>query len=156
MKLRAFPLVLALAAASTAPLAGQDGAHAHAAPAGSEEAAVRAAVDHYLAAHATGDGSHIEAVFHPDATLYWVNDGALMRRPGAEYRAGFRGTPPADEARRRRWIEMVDVTGDVAVAKVVLDYPNARFTDYFALLKVDGEWRVMTKIFHRAPPTAGG
>ena len=36
---------------------------------------------------------------------------------------------------------MVDVTGDAAVAKVVLDYPSARFTDYMSLLKIGGEWR---------------
>ena len=34
-----------------------------------EEAAVRAAVQHYLIAHATGDGSHHEMVFHPEAKL---------------------------------------------------------------------------------------
>lgn len=143
-------LVLALAAALPAGASAQNGGAA------SEEDAVRTAVDHYLAAHATGDGAHIDRVFHPDAMLFWVADGQLQRRPGAEYRAGFRGTPPADEAQRKRWIEMVDVTGDVAVAKVVLDYPNARFTDYFALLRVDGEWRVMTKIFHRGAPMPGG
>lgn len=142
------PFVLALSAALPAGLAAQNGGT------GSEEDAVRAAVDHYLAAHATGQGEHIDRVFHPDAMLFWVADGQLQRRSGAEYRAGFRGSPPPDEAQRKRWIEMVDVTGDVAVAKVVLDYPNARFTDYFALLKTDGEWRVMTKIFHRGPPTS--
>lgn len=137
---------------AVAPLAAQSGAGPLGVPADPEEPAVREAVDHYLTAHATGQGEHIDVAFHPEAMLFWVGDGGtLMRRSGAEYRAGFRGTPPADEAQRRRWIEMVDVTGDVAVAKVILDYPNARFTDYFALLKVGGEWKVMTKLFQREP-----
>ena len=140
-----------LAAALGAP--GAAPAWAQAVSTSAEEEAVREALGHYLAAHATGVGEHIGLVFHPDATLYWVADGQLMRRAGTEYQAGFRGTAPADEAERSRWIEMVDVTGNVAVAKVILDYPGAHFTDYFALIKVDGEWRVMTKLFHRGPPS---
>ena len=142
----AAPLALALAVMLTAaaPAHAQNGA----AP---DEAGVRAALQHYLDAHATGDGVHIDSVFHPNAALYWVVDGELRTRPGQEYRAGFDGEPAEDEAQRRRWIEAVDVTGDVAVGKVILDYPGALLTDYFALLRVDGEWRVITKIFNRGP-----
>lgn len=43
---------------------------------------------------------------------------------------------------------MVDVTGDAAVARVELEYPGVSITDYFTLLKIDGEWRIMNKIFH--------
>jgi len=112
-----------------------------------EEAAVRAAVQHYLIAHATGDGAHHEMVFHPEAKLFWVRDGALNTRTSAEYIAGSPGKPADDEEQRRREITLVDVTGDAAVAKVVLDYPNALFTDYMSLLKIDGEWRIVNKTF---------
>lgn len=49
----------------------------------------------------------------------------------------------------------VDVTGDAAVAKVELDYPNALLTNYFTLLKVDGKWMIMNKIFHTQPKARG-
>lgn len=116
-----------------------------------EEAAVRAAVQHYLIAHATGDGSHHEMVFHPEAKLFWVRDGALNTRTSAEYIAGSPGKPADDEDQRHREITLVDVTGDAAVAKVVLDYPNATFTDYMSLLKIDGEWRIVNKTFTVKP-----
>ena len=45
-----------------------------------EEAAVRAALQHYLLGHATGDGSHYEIVFHPEAKLFWT--GRARSRPG--------------------------------------------------------------------------
>lgn len=113
-----------------------------------DEAAVRAAVDQYLRSHATGDGSHVGAVFHPDLMMYWAPDGVLQRRTGPDFVAGFGGRPAPDEALRRRWIESVDVTGTAASAKVVLDYPTVRFTDYFTLLHIGGEWRIMNKVFH--------
>lgn len=118
---------------------------------GPEEAAVRATLQHYLEGHATGDADHFQRAFHPVADLYWISDGSLQTRTSEQYVQGARdrGAGPAeDEAERRRWIEDVDVTGDAAVAKIVLDYPGARITDYMSLLKTDGEWRIVNKIFH--------
>jgi hypothetical protein len=126
------------------PALGQD-------PANPEQAAVRAAMEHYLAGHATGDGRHHSIVFHPESKLYFIRDGALATRTSAEYIAGSAGKPAADEAQRKRRIAMVDVTGDAAVAKIELDYPDAFITDYFTLLKVNGEWKIMNKIFTRGP-----
>lgn len=116
-----------------------------------EEAAVRAALQHYLLGHATGDGAHHEMVFYPQAKLFWMRDDSLNTRTSADYIAGASGSPAADEDQRRREITMVDVTGDAAVAKIELDYPDALITDYMSLLKVDGEWKIVNKIFTVAP-----
>lgn len=112
---------------------------------------MRAALQHYLLGHATGDGAHHAMVFHPEAELFWMRDGALNTRTSAEYIAGSSGQPADDEAERRREITMVDVTGDAAVAKIVLDYPDALITDYMSLLKVDGKWKIVNKIFTVQP-----
>jgi hypothetical protein len=32
---------------------------------------------------------------------------------------------------------------------VELDYPDALLTDYFTLLKIGGEWKIVHKSFHR-------
>jgi hypothetical protein len=124
------------------------------AQADSEEAAVRAALEHYLLGHATGDGAHHAMVFHDVANLYWIRDGELATRTSADYIAGAPGEPPEDEAQRHREITMVDVTGDAAVARIVLDYPDVVLTDYMSLLKIDGEWKIVNKIFTREPKAA--
>lgn len=116
-----------------------------------DEAGVRTAVEAYLRSHATGDASHIRPVFHPMARLFFVRDGEFMTVTGDEYMGRMNGEPAPDEADRRRWIESIDVTGTAATAKVVLDYPGAVFTDYFTLLRIDGEWRIMSKVFHVEP-----
>ena len=138
----------AFAAVVTLTVAAPDAARAQSA---ADEAAVRTAVEAYLTAHATGSSAGLRPVFHPVANLYFVRDDTLATRSGQDYLDGMRGTPAPDEAQRRRWISMVDVTGDAAVARVVLDYPTATITDYFALLRIEGEWRIVNKIFSSQP-----
>jgi hypothetical protein len=137
MKGSILPVLLFLAFAASPALAQAD----------SEEAAIRAALEHYLVGHATGDSAHHAMVFHDVANLYWIRDGELATRTSADDIAGAPGEPAEDEAERRREITMVDVTGDAAVAKIVLDYPDALLTDYMSLLKIDGEWKIVNKIF---------
>lgn len=132
--MRAFVL-LAAALAFTTPAFAQD------------EAGARAAVEHYLAGHATGNPAEFSAAFHEKAKLYWNREGQLAERTSAEYIAGASGKPADDEAQRKRQIVSLDVTGNVGMAKVVLDYPAVKFTDYLSLLRVDGEWRIINKIF---------
>ena len=116
-----------------------------------EEEAIRAAVGHYLQGHATGDGTHHEQVFHPESKLFWVRDDALHQRTSEAYIAGAPGHPADDEDQRQRRIAMIDVTGNTAVVKVELDYPSALITDYFSMLKIEGEWKIINKIFHVEP-----
>ena len=50
--------------------------------------------------------------------------------------------------------QSIDVTGNAAVVKVVLDYPQTRFTDYMSMLKINGEWKIVNKTFYAQPKTA--
>lgn len=112
-----------------------------------EESMVRTALRHYLRGHATGQGSEHEQAFNEVANLYWIRDGEFNTRSSEEYIAGASGQPAANEADRFRYIDWVDVAGTAAVAKIILDYPGAYFTDYMQLLKIDGRWQIVNKIF---------
>jgi hypothetical protein len=116
-----------------------------------DEAGVRQAIEYYFQGHATGNGEHHKKAFHTEAKLFWIRDGQFAQRTSAEYIAGSSGKPAADEAQRKRTIEMIDITGNAAVAKVVLDYPQVRFTDYMSLLKINGEWKIVNKTFVSEP-----
>jgi hypothetical protein len=117
-----------------------------------EREAVAATVQLYFQGHATGSGEFFRKAMHPEGKMFWVKDGALAQRPFPEYIAGAPGKPADDEARRVRRILMIDVTGDTAVAKVELAYPDATLIDYLSLLRIDGKWVVINKIFHRSAP----
>ncbi len=116
--------------------------------AGAEDAAVRAAIDHYFRGHATGDGAHFKNVFHPESKLFFIRDGKFTSWTSEEYIGRSKGTPAADEEKRKRSIEWIDVAGDAAVAKILLEYPDVTFVDYMSLLKVDGAWKIVNKTFH--------
>ena len=116
---------------------------------------VRAPLEAYLRGHATGKPEDFRPAFHPDAQLWGMRNGTLIRMTSEEYVNRASGSPPADEAQRKRWIESIDVTGDTAVAKIILDYPAVRFTDYMALSRIDGRWVIVNKMFQadpKAPP----
>lgn len=116
-----------------------------------EETAVRAALENYFRGHATGQPEHFRKIFHPDSKLFAVRDGKYWQLTSEQYIANAPGKAPADEAKRKRTIESVDITGNAAMAKIVLDYPQVKFTDYMSLLKIDGEWKIINKTFHAEP-----
>ena len=120
----------------------------------SEEAAVRKPLEAYLQGHATGDARYMRQAFLPTAHVEGIRDGKLLSWTADEYIAGFKGSPPADEGQRKRWIDSIDISGNAAMARVTLDYPSGTFTDYFVLLKVDGEWKIANKVWTRNPKPA--
>ena len=116
-----------------------------------EKDAIRIPLENYLKGHATGDGEHMRKAFHTEGNLVFIRDGKFSTRSFAEYIAGFTGKPAADEANRKRYIESVDFAGNAGSAKIILDYPAMRFVDYMSLLKIDGEWKIVNKIFYAEP-----
>ncbi len=116
-----------------------------------DEAAVREALQHYLNGHATGKADEFRAAMHPDGTMYFMRDGQFTRVSLADYiarAAAGPGQPAPDEAKRHRRIAMVDITGNAAIAKLVLEYPDVTLTDYMELLKIDGKWQIVAKAFY--------
>ena len=134
--------------AALAALALCSAAWVRARAAAAEEAAVRQSIGHYFQGHATGSGEEFKKVFHPDAKLFFIREGKLTQVTSADYIARSPGKPAPDEASRKRSIESIDISGNAAVAKLLLDYPDARITDYMSLLKIDGEWKIINKTFY--------
>jgi hypothetical protein len=116
-----------------------------------EKEAVKVTLNNYLKAHATGDQEAARKAFHTDGNLIWIKDGKYTTRSFAEFVSGFNGKAAADEDKRKRSIESIDVAGNAASAKIVLDYPAVRFVDYMTLLKIDGEWKIVSKVFYAEP-----
>ena len=115
-----------------------------------EQALARKPLESYMRGHATGDPAHIRTAFLPTARIDGLRDGKPVSRTAEEFAAGFSGKPTDDEALRKRRIDRVEVHGNAGMAQVTLDYPTITFTDYFVLLKVDGEWKIASKVYDAA------
>lgn len=117
-----------------------------------ETAAVRVPLENYLKGHATGNPEFMKKAFHTEGKLIFIREGKYTTRTFDEYIAGMKdGKPAPDEAQRKRWIESVEVAGNAAVGKIILDYPGVKFVDYMTLLKIDGEWKIVNKSFYAEP-----
>jgi hypothetical protein len=117
----------------------------------SEMDAVRVPLENYIKGHETGNGEFMRKAFHTEGNLIFVREGNFTTRSFADYINGSSGKPAADEAKRKRTIESIDIAGNAAVAKIILDYPATRFVDYMSLLKINGEWKIVAKVFYAEP-----
>src|SRR5215469_3987788 len=106
----------------------------------------RAAIELYFTAHGLGDGNYIRQAFTPDARISFVDHGELKQWTREEFANRFHG-PGADEYRRVRRVESLDVSGDAASAVVTLDYGQVLLRDHLLLLKISDQWRIVSKVF---------
>ena len=117
-----------------------------------EKEKVKIALENYLQGHATGNPEFMKKAFYAEGKMIFIRDGKYSTRTFDEYIAGMKdGKPAPDEDKRKRWIESVDVAGNAAVGKIILDYPTVKFVDYMTLLKIDGEWKIVNKSFYAEP-----
>jgi putative lumazine-binding protein len=115
------------------------------------DAADREAVEKPLKMYFSGDPEQLKQAFHPGATMFFARNDSLIAVPIPEYIARVaasraQGGPPPQRTER---IAQVDITGTSAVARLELEYPQQKITDYMSLVKYGGEWKIVNKIFSR-------
>lgn len=115
---------------------------------GSDEAEVRRVVGLYVQGIDEHDADVLREAFHPQAQLQ-ASLGGYWERPFSDWLAFTRQPVPADVDQRQSRISGVSIHGDAAVATVELDWPSVRYVDYLSLLRVDGSWRIVNKIWHQ-------
>ena len=126
---------------------------ASAAAQSADDAGVRAVIEQYFKGHATGSPDEMRRAFLPTAHIEGIREDKFVSWTLEEYCKGFSGKPAADEGSRKRTIDSMDVSGTAAMAKATLVHGQRTFTDYFVLLKVDGQWKIANKVYS-ARPTA--
>ncbi len=116
----------------------------------SEYDVIAKVVQHYIDGAKTGRGDDMKPAFHTDATIFGYAGDDLFAGPIQKLFAWNDENGPATELEAR--IASIDVIGTAATVRLELDnWTGSRFTDLFTLLKVDGEWKIMNKVFHLHP-----
>ncbi len=113
----------------------------------SEYDAIAKVVQHYIDGAKSGRGDDMKPAFHKDATIFGYVGADLFAGPIQQLFAWTDESGPATELQAR--ITSIDLIDTVATVRLELDnWTGHRFTDLFTLLKVDGEWKIMNKVFH--------
>lgn len=95
-----------------------------------------------------GKSDVLERAFEAGAYFQGVRDGEQVRRGLDEFIAMVSGTnagPPADDYFLS--IELLDITGPVAVIKVKDRFRGRTYVDYLTLVKSGADWRIVNKAF---------
>jgi len=104
-------------------------------------------VQHYIDGGRSGKGADMKPAFHPGATIFGYVGPDLFAGPIQGLFDWNDQNGPATQMQVR--IAKVDIAETVATVRLEIDnWTGHRFTDIFALLKVDGEWKIMCKVFH--------
>ena len=92
-----------------------------------------------------GDVDKLRRIFHDDA---WLK-GNDYRKTRDEWLEAVATRPiPRDEGMDYGFnIQSLEIIGDQAMAKVDVPLLAAHFIDYLGLLKEEGQWRIVNKMF---------
>lgn len=115
-----------------------------------EETLIREVLTHYIEGTANGEPERLSIAFHPDFNLYsTTKENDLRIWKGEDYINGI--TPGKKNSRKGRIIS-IDRAGITATAKVEIVVPGWRvFTDYFLLVKYQGDWKIVHKSYSSRP-----
>ena len=109
--------------------------------------AIKAAIQHYIDGAIAGKGDLMRPAFHVDATIFGFVGPDLFAGPIQGLYEWNDSNGPATGLVAR--IVSIDLVETVASVRVESDnWTGHRFTDFFNLLKLDGQWKVMNKVFH--------
>lgn len=112
--------------------------------------AIKAVVKHYIDGARTGSGDAMKPAFHDDANLFGYVGPDLVAGPIQALYDWNDSNGPASDIEIR--FTSIDVVGTCASVRLDMDnWTGHRFTDFFNLVKFDGQWQVVSKVFHLHP-----
>ncbi|MBT5373443.1 MAG: nuclear transport factor 2 family protein [Rhodospirillaceae bacterium] len=104
-------------------------------------------IQFYIDGAKSGRGEDMKPAFHADATIFGYIGDDLFAGPIQKLFDWNDENGPATGLKAK--IANIDIVGTVATVRLELDdWTGHKFTDLFTLLKVDGAWKVMNKVFH--------
>jgi hypothetical protein len=115
-----------------------------------EEAAVKETLMNYLEGGTNGDTVRMNKAFHPSASMKYVDykTGEYKDVPIKDFLDRLKANAGKKNGRKTR-IVYVNISGTAAQARLEIDGGTFYFHDYMNLLKINNEWKIVSKIFWR-------
>ena len=109
--------------------------------------AIAKTVQHYIDGARSGRGAEMKPAFHKEATIFGYIGSDLFAGPIQKLFDWNDQNGPATGLQAR--IASIDIIDTISTVRLELDnWTGYRFTDLFTMLKVDGEWKIVNKVFH--------
>lgn len=114
-----------------------------------EDEAIATVLRLYIEGAANGDAAKLAEAFHEHARTYGSLNGTRYDISVDEMIAMEERMPRNSDGRYTAHIMSIEQAGDVATATVEEDgcWGTASFTSFLSLVKFDGRWRIVGKIF---------
>jgi hypothetical protein len=113
----------------------------------SEQEAIAKTLNLYVHGARLGRSSVMKPAFHKAATIFGFEGTTLFEGPIQKLFVWNDQNGPAPGIEST--IVSVDVVGTIAAVRLELkNWTGTDYTDLFTLLKVDGRWKIMNKVFH--------
>ena len=109
--------------------------------------AITRTLRHYIDGAISGSSDDMKRAFHEDATIFGYIGSELFAGPIQKLFDWNDQNGPASGLVSE--VASIDVAGTIATVRLELDnWTGNRFTDQFTLLNVDGDWKIINKVFH--------
>jgi hypothetical protein len=111
--------------------------------------AVVAAVQAYVEGLRVGSREGVAQAFHPEAVMYGFTNGELLGGPISNLYDFVQQNGSAPDIQTH--LDVLAITPTTAVVRVDMekDAIGADYTDFHTLLKQEGQWRVIAKVYHQ-------
>ncbi|AWM92278.1 hypothetical protein DJ564_16320 [Pseudomonas sp. 31-12] len=115
----------------------------------SEYNAVIATANQYVEGLRVGSAEGVAQAFHKDAVMYGFTNGELLGGPIKNLFDFVQKNGSAPEITTR--LDILAITPTTAVVRVDMekDAIGADYNDYLTLIKIDGTWKVIAKVYHQ-------
>ena len=108
---------------------------------------IKKTVQFYINGAKSGKGDDMKPAFHTDATIFGYIGNDLFAGSIQKLFDWNDENGPATDLETK--ITSIDIAGTVATVRLESDnWTGHKFTDFFTLLKVEGAWKIMNKVFH--------
>jgi hypothetical protein len=112
-----------------------------------ERAAVARTIQTYVDGGKSGKSADMKPAFYDGATIYGYIGPDLLGGPIQSLFDWVDANSPATALQSN--ITNIDIESTIATARVELDnWSGHKFTDMFTLLKTDGQWKIISKVFY--------
>ena len=116
-----------------------------------DKAAIKKVVQTYVDGLNNRDAAMIKKAFHPVAILYGAGRRGLSEYPRWRWVEALERNPNKldDAVDYTLEIPSISIAGPAAIVRVELDNPKRHYTDFLSLLKLNGEWKIVNKIYYQ-------